>query len=96
MLNSYTLEVYRKQDKPCFVVTIKHVMCAGVFFFNSLKDANEFIANEKASLDLFGELRYNENGCTGDYYNDCIGVIKTVLSCDNIHIGENGRTYYKE
>lgn len=91
-MNSYTLEVYSKQDKPCFVVTIKHIIRAGVYFFNSMIDAREFIAKAKKELNLYAELSYDNEGCTDiDYIN----VIKIVLSCENIKIGENGKTYYK-
>ena len=93
MKNIYTLEVYKKQNKPCFVVTIKHVMLSGVYFFNTLPEANEHIHQYKKSLSVFGELHYDMDGNKDTGYAN---VIKTVLSCANIHIGENGKTYYKE
>ena len=80
MLNSYTLEVYSKQNKPCFVITINHIMRAGVYFFNSLIEAKEYIANAKKELGLYAELSYDNEGCTDSSY---INVIKTVLSCEN-------------
>lgn len=93
MKNFYTLEVYKKQKNPCFVVTIHHVMLSGVYFFNTLKEANKHIAEKKKTLEAFGELHYNMDGNTDAGYAN---VIKTVLSCENIHIGENGGTYYQE
>ena len=93
MLNTYTLEAYKKQNNPCFVVTIKHIMKAGVFFFNNMYEASNFIKEAKEELNVYAKLEYNNNGVTdGKYAN----LIKTVLSCDNIHIGKNGTTYYKE
>lgn len=92
MMNSYTLEVYSKQDKPCFVVTIKHIIRAGVYFFDSMINAKEFITNAKKELSLYADLSYDNEGCTDINY---INVIKTVLSCENIQISENGKTYYK-
>ena len=92
MMNSYTLEAYSKQNKPCFVVTIQHIMLAGVYFFNSMIEAREFIANAKNELSLYAPLVYDNEGCTDTNY---INVIKVVLSCENIQIGENGKTYYK-
>lgn len=89
MLNTYTLEVYKKDNKPCFVITIEHIMRAGVYFFNSLKDANNFINEEKKGLEVYAPLEYNENGVTDKNY---MYVIKTVLNDENICIGENGRT----
>ena len=92
-MNKYTLEVYKKGKNPCFVVTIMHIMRAGVYFFNSLKEANEFIHNAKNELSAFGELTYNENGNTCESFTT---VIAMVLSNDNFKIGENGRTFYSE
>ena len=92
-MNKYTLEVYKKGENPCFVVTIRHTMRAGVYFFNSLKEANEFIHNAKNELSIFGELTYNENGNTDEGFAT---VIAMVLSNDNFKIGENGRTFYSE
>ena len=93
MLNTYTLEVYKKQKNPCFVVTVNHVMLSGVYFFNSLKDANEFVHNTQKELERFGELHYNMDGVTDKRILD---LIKTVISCENYHIGENGKTYWKD
>ena len=93
MQNIYTLEVYKKQEKPCFVVTIQHCMLSGVYFFNTLEEANEHINYKKAVLEPFATLYYDENGNKDDGYAN---VIKLVLSCENIQIGENGGTYYKE
>ena len=92
MTNFYTLEVCKKQNKPCFVVTIHHVMHSGVFFFNTLENANDFIAREKRYLEKWGYLEYNENGCTD---SNIIKLIQNVLNDDNICICVNGRTYYK-
>ena len=92
MLNSYTLEVYEKANKPCYVVTILHTMRAGVFFFNSLIEAKEFIAEAKKELKKYAELVYN---CEGVTNINAIKLIKTVLTDNNYIIGENGRTYYK-
>ena len=92
-MNKYTLEVYKKGENPCFVVTIKHIMRAGVYFFNSLKEANEFVHNAKNELSIFGELRYDENGNTDKGFAT---VISMVLSCENLKIGENGRTFCSE
>lgn len=91
MLNTYTLEVYKKQNKPAFVVTIEHIMRAGVYFFKSLEEANNFINEAKKELEIYTPLKYNENGVDDKYIN----IIKIVLSCENICIGENGKTYYK-
>ena len=91
MESKYTLEVYKKQGKPCFVVTIVSPIHVGTFFFKSLPEANTYIASERERLDLFGyTLRYDENGCT---HEGCARVIATVLKCENIKIGENGCTY---
>lgn len=92
-MNKYTLEVYKKGKNPCYVVTIRHIMLAGVYFFNSLKKANEFVHNAKNELAIFGELTYNENGNTDEGFAK---VIHMVLSCDNLKIGENGKTFYSE
>ena len=92
-MNKYTLEVYKKGKNPCFVVTIMHIMRSGVYFFNSLKEANEFIHNAKNELSAFGELTYNENGNESANFAT---VIAMVLSNDNFKIGENGRTFYSE
>ena len=93
MLNTYTLEVYRKQEKPCFVVTIKHIMKAGVYFFNTLNEANKYISDTKKELEIYAPLSYNNKGVNDDKY---INIIKMVLSCKNIHIGKDGKTYYNE
>lgn len=93
MQNIYTLEVYKKQGKPCFVVTIKHIMLSGVYFFNTLQEANQHINDKKNVLEPFGILHYDENGNADAGYAN---VIKTVLSCENIHIGKDGYTYYQE
>lgn len=93
MKNFYTLEVYKKQGSPCFVVTIHHVMLSGVYFFNTLQEANAHIRYKKSVLYPFGELHYNENGNQDEGYAN---IIKTVLSCNNIRIGENGCTFYQE
>ena len=92
-MNKYTLEVYKKGENPCFVVTIRHIMRAGVYFFNSLKESNEFIHNAKNELSVFGELTYNENSNIDEGFAT---VIAMVLSNDNFKIGENGRTFYSE
>ena len=89
-MNYYTLAVYRKQNKPCVVVTIHHIMRAGVYFFKTMKEANDYVKQSKKELEFFGELYYNENG---ENDNNFISVINTVLACDNIDIGENGRTF---
>lgn len=91
MMNYYTLEVYKKQNQPIFVITIKHELLAGVYFFETLENANTFINETKKSIEYFTPLYYNENGTTDENY---IKVIKLVLSCDNIKIGKNGKTYY--
>ena len=93
MKNIYTLEVYKKQNRPCFVVTIKHVVLSGVYFFNTLEEANQHINQYKKSLALYGDLHYSMDGNMDDGYAN---IIKMVLSCKNIHIGENGKTYYME
>lgn len=93
MKNIYTLEVYKKQGKPCFVVTVKHTMLSGVYFFNTLQEANEHISNKKKALEPFGVLHYDENGNTDAGYAN---IIKTVLSSENIHIGKDGYTYYQK
>ena len=90
MLNSYTLETYKKENKPCFVVTVKHVMRAGVYFFNNLGKAKNFIESLKNELNPYAKLIYNSNGCTDTKY---IELIKMVLSDSNIKIGKNGKTY---
>lgn len=92
MINYYTLEVYKKQNKPIYVITIKHELLSGVYFFKTLEKANAFIQETKKSIEYFTPLHYNENGVDEENY---IKVIKAVLSCDNIKIGENGRTYIK-
>ena len=91
MKNIYTIELYKKQNKPCYVVTIQHCMLSGVYFFNTLEDANTHIDNKKKVLEPFGTLHYDEDGNKNAGYAN---VIKTVLSCKNIHIGENGQTVY--
>lgn len=93
MMNSYTLEVYAKQHKPCFVVTIKHIMLAGVYFFNTLQEANNYIKEAKNTLKMYAPLNYNADGITAN--DDYMNIIKTVLHDDNICIDENGRTYSK-
>lgn len=90
MLNAYTLEVYKKQNQPCVVVTINHIMLSGVYFFRSVKDANAFVANKKEVLGVFAPLSYNPNGVTE---KGAMNVIQTVLNDDNICIAENGRTF---
>ena len=92
-MNFYTLTVYYKQNRPCFVVTIHHIVRAGVMFFETVQEADDYINRTKKELELFGELRYNENG---ENDNNYLNVIKTVLSCENIHIGENGHTFFAE
>lgn len=90
MLNSYTLEVYKKQNKPCFVTTINHIMRAGVYFFKTLEDANNFINEVKKELEVYAPLSYNENGCDNESYTN---IIKMVIFDENIKIGKNGKTY---
>ena len=92
MLNSYTLEVYKKQNKPCFVITLNHIMRAGIYFFNSLPEANAFIVAMKNDLLSYAELKYNQNGVTD---KKTIEAIKTVLHDNDLCIGENGKTYSK-
>ena len=90
MLNTYTLEVYKKQNQPCVVVNITHTMLTGVYFFRSVKDANAFIANKKEVLGVFAPLTYDPNGVTE---KGAMNVIQTVLNDDNICIAENGKTF---
>lgn len=93
MMNTYTLEVYNKENKPLFVVTIKSPFLAGVYFFNSMKEANEFVNTKKASLNTYGcTLKYNCEGVTDEFIN----TIKEVVENDDIAIGANGRTYSKK
>lgn len=93
MINTYTLEVYKKGNKPCVVVTIKHIMRSGVFFFNNIDEAIEYVKKAKEELGLYAKLEYNSNGVTDESYAN---LIKMVLSCDNIHISKDGKTYYEE
>ena len=92
MMNSYTFEVYRKQGKPVFVVTIEHVMHVGAFFFRSMQEAKAFVMKEKERLSMYAELAYNANGCTDASF---IYIIKEVMQNDDLRIGTNGRTYSK-
>lgn len=94
MMNFYTLEVYAKQRKPCFVVTICCELYAGVMFFNTLEKAKEYIKSQKIEFFDFGyDLQYNPEGNTDEGFAN---IIKIVLSCETIKIGENGRTYFED
>jgi hypothetical protein len=93
MINFYTLEVRKKADKPCYIVTINHFVTSGVYFFNTLNEANVFVREQQRSLEVFGGLRYNMNS---DYNKDFDYVIQRVIHDNNFYIGENGKTYYKE
>lgn len=94
MMNStYTLEVYSKEHKPLFVATISSPILVGVYFFNSLKEANDYINKEKARLDCYGyTLKYDCEGVTDEKF---ISVILEVVNNDDIAIGSDGRTYSK-
>lgn len=93
MMNYYTLEVYKKQNKPCFVVTIQHIMKAGIYFFKSLPEVNKFIAEIKNDLLPYAELKYNAEGINDKKIFDAINY---VLNNDDIIIAENGKTYSKQ
>lgn len=94
MMNStYTLEVYNKEHKPLFVATIKSPILVGVYFFNTLKEANAHINREKLSLDAYGyDLKYDCEGVTDEGFK---AVIKEVIENNDIAIGKDGRTYSK-
>ena len=94
MINSkYTLEVCVKSGNPVFVATIKCPILVGVYFFNSLKEANDYIKKENARLECHGyTLKYDCDGVTDEKF---ITVIMEVLNNDDIAIGSNGRTYSK-
>ena len=91
MMNSYTLEVCKRAGKPCIVVTIKHYLLAGIYFFKSMPEAKHFIECQKIRLNPFGQLVYNPTLTDRNY----IKLILEVLNNDNIVIGENGKTYTK-
>ena len=88
-INTYTLEANKKAGKPCFIVTITHIMRAGVYFFNTMQEAKIFIENAKKELNIYAELKYN----SGNYDKSYKDLINMVLSNNNICIGENGKTY---
>lgn len=90
LLNSYSLEVYKKNGKPLFVVGITHIMLAGVYFFNTLAEAKKFIEEKKISLEKYAKLAYNEHPET--YYR-YVGLVDEVINDENIKIGKNGNTY---
>lgn len=91
-LNAYTLEVYGKNKKPCFVVNINHIMHSGMFFFRTMKEANEFIHKEIASLESYAHLAYDENGIVDEKLER---MLFEVLENPDLEIGSNGRTYSK-
>lgn len=96
MMNStYTLEVYSKEHKPLFVATIKSSVLVGVYFFNTLKEANEFIDKKKRYFSEYWgiEMRYDCEGVTDKNFAN---VIKEVVENDDIAIGSEGRTYSKK
>lgn len=93
MMSTYTLEVYSKEHKPLFVATINCQILVGVYFFNSLKEANEYINAEKARLEVYGyTLKYDCEGITDEKFAN---VVREVVENDDIAIGANGRTYSK-
>lgn len=90
-MNSYALEVYTKNRKPVFIVTIKHEMLSGVYFFKTMPEAQRFI-NERTTIlnQFFAPIQYDDKNEIDECY---INVIKMVLFDENIYIGENGNTY---
>jgi hypothetical protein len=93
MNSTYTLEVYNKEHKPLFVVTINSPILVGVYFFNTLKESNTYINQEKVNLYNYGcDLKYNCDGVSDKRFK---AVIKNVIENDDIAIGKDGRTYSK-
>lgn len=91
-INTYTLETYKKQNKPVFIVAINHVMKAGVYVFKSANEAMLFVYKQKAELEPFYPLNYSVDFADGNYAE----LIKAIIENDDICIGENGKTYYKK
>lgn len=93
MLNTYTLEVHKKNNAPVFIVNINHIALAGIYFFNNMKSARDFIEKKKTLLSEYAPLKYCSDNIKDNSY---LELIKTFLNDNNYHIGENGYTYYKE
>lgn len=91
-INTYTLETYSKQGKPCYIVVINHIMKAGVYAFNSANEAMLFTYKQKEELKPFSPLMYSIDFADGNYAK----LIKEIINNDDICIGENGKTYYKK
>lgn len=93
MISKYTLEVYKKENKPVFVVTISCPILACIKFFHTLKEANDYTDAEYNRLCDFGyKLRYDMDGVTDE---KILKAINEVITNENFIIGENGNTYYK-
>lgn len=91
-INTYTLESYKKQGKPCYIVVINHVMRAGVYAFNSANEAISYCMKAKEELTQFSPLVYSIDFADGNYAK----LIKEIIENDDICIGENGKTYYRK
>ena len=91
-INTYTLETYKKQGKPCFIVVLNHVMKAGVYVFKSASEATLFVCEQKEKLGQFCPLSYSADFADGNYAE----LIKMIIENDDICIGENGKTYCKK
>ena len=89
-MNSYALEVYAKNRKPAFVVTLKHQMLSGVYFFKTMHEAQTFINEQKVILEQFAPIQYDGENEIDECYTN---VIKMVLFDENIQIGEHGKTF---